>query len=489
MNINRSLAKYGIMLLFLLAVLPAAAQYNSEIPTDPDVRIGTLPNGFTYYIRKNVEPKGRAIFYLVSKAGSVLEDDNQRGLAHFIEHMGFDGTTNYPKNQLIDYLQKAGVRFGADLNAFTSFDETVYQLPIPTEDDNIVKNGVQIMYDWAQGALLIPEDIDKERGVVLEEKRLRSGAAQRIVEKTYPVIYNNSRYAQRIPIGTDEVLNNFKPETIKKFYHDWYRPDLQAFIAVGDFDPYVMEARIREKFATLKNPDNERERPIYQVPISDTSHFIAVTDKEYTATAVEILFKHRAHVVKTEGNYLSYIGQSLYNIMIQTRFRELNKQMDNPFVSAQAGILNYTGNMEVLRFAVNANPGQLENSLKAIWRENVRAIRFGFTESELRHAKNVYHSAKYYAVKLKEKTTSLSYVKQYMQNFLRGDAIPDAETELHVGILPAAPGHNGSERQLASIHHPERKRYYYYGAGKGERAPARWRNGEGLDERRFAGRH
>lgn len=431
----KTISRYSLILLLLLFKTQAHAQYNYTIGRDPEVRIGTLPNGFTYYIRKCVEPKNRAIFYLVNKVGSVLEDDNQRGLAHFLEHMGFDGTTNFPKNQLIDYLQKSGVRFGADLNAYTSFDETVYQLPIPTEDYNVIKNGIQIMHDWAQGALLLTEDINRERNVVLEEKRLRLGANQRMQEKTYPIIYHGSRYAERIPIGTDEVLNSFKPETIKKFYHDWYRPDLQALIAVGDFDPDVIEARIKEKFADLKNPDGERERDIYQVPLNDTSRFIAVTDKEASATTAEFLFKHPAHFVQTEGDYLNMMSRSIFNIMIQNRFRELNKETGNPFVTAQAGIGTYPGNMEVLRFAATASPGQLENSLKAIWRENIRAIRFGFTESELRRAKTYFYSSKYYAVKQKEKISSITYVKQYMQNFLRGDAIPDEDTELKMTVF------------------------------------------------------
>lgn len=420
-----------LLFVLLLAGLPAMAQLDNAIANDGDVRIGTLPNGFTYYIRKNTEPQKRAVFYLVNKVGSILEQPNQRGLAHFIEHMGFDGTVNYPKNQLVDYLQKSGVRFGADVNAYTSFDQTVYQLPIPTDNPEVVKNGVQILYDWAQGALLIPADIERERGVVLEEKRMRMGASQRVTDQTYPIIFKNSRYGDRLPIGTDEVLNNVKPEELQKFYHDWYRPDLQALIAVGDFDAGAMEKLVKQKFSELKNPPHERPRETYSVPL-ETSSIAIITDKEYTATTAELLFKHRRRTFTTEGGYVDYITRSLFNIMIQNRFRELNKQTGNQFTNAQAVIANYPGDMEALRLSVTANAGQLESGLKAIWRENVRAIKFGFTQAEFKRAENIFHSSKYYGVKLKDKATSLSYVNRYMQNFLNGDAIPDQDTELRL---------------------------------------------------------
>jgi zinc protease len=418
-----------LLFVLLLAGSPAMAQLDNTIANDGDVRTGTLPNGLTYYIRKNTEPQKRAVFYLVNKVGSILEEPNQRGLAHFIEHMGFDGTVNYPKNQLIDYLQKAGVRFGADVNAYTSFDQTVYQLPIPTDDPEVVKNGVQILYDWAQGALLIPADIERERGVVLEEKRLRMGASQRVNDQTYPIIFKNSRYGDRLPIGTDDVLNNVKPEELQKFYHDWYRPDLQALIAVGDFDAGAMEKLVKQKFSALKNPPHERPRETYMVPVG-TGNIAIITDKEYTATTAELLFKHGRQKLATEGDYVNYITCSLFNIMIQNRFRELNKQTGNQFTNAQGVIANYPGDMEALRLSVTANPGQLESGLKAVWRENIRAIKYGFTQAEFKRAVNIFHSSKYYGVKLKDKATSLSYVNRYMQNFLNGDAIPDQDTEL-----------------------------------------------------------
>lgn len=206
-----------------------------------------------------------------------------------MEHMGFNGTKNFPKNDLVNYLQKAGVRFGADLNAYTSFDETVYQLPIPSDDPEVLKNGIQIMRDWAQDATLDPTEIDKERGVVLEEKRLGKGAQQRMQDKYLPMLFNNSRYSNRLPIGTEEVLKNFTPATIQQFYKDWYRPDMQALIVVGDIDVAAMEATIKAKFSDLKNPAKPRERTNYAIPLINKNQFISVTDAEFPVTVAQIM--------------------------------------------------------------------------------------------------------------------------------------------------------------------------------------------------------
>src|ERR1700735_3797573 len=216
-----------INFLILAGLVPALfSGVNAQpLPLDPAVRVGHLANGFTYFIRHNEEPKNRVVMYLVNKAGSVLEDEDQRGLAHFMEHMNFNGTRHFPHNDLIDYLQKAGVRFGADINAYTSFDETVYELPLPSDKPAILHQGIGIMHDWAQSATLDPTEIDKERGVVLEEKRLGKGAGERMQRVYWPVLLNNSRYAVRIPIGLDTVLDNFQRPVIARFYHDWYRPD------------------------------------------------------------------------------------------------------------------------------------------------------------------------------------------------------------------------------------------------------------------------
>lgn len=345
---------------------------NSAMPLDPSVRTGKLANGFTYYIRKNTEPKNRATLYLANKVGSILENDDQQGLAHFMEHMSFNGTKNYPKNALVNYLQKAGVRFGADLNAYTSFDETVYQLPIPTDDPEVFKNGMQIMRDWAQDASLDVEEINKERGVVLEEKRLGKGAAQRMQQQYLPMLFNGSRYANRLPIGTEEVLKNFSPETIKAFYADWYRPELQALIVVGDINVDDVEKQIKTQFGDLKNPAKTRSRTQYTIPLSGKNQFIAVTDKEFPVTVVQVLIKHPEQVIRTDADYRKSMVQTLFNRMMQARFTELTKQGNPPFLQAGGGVGGFLAGLEAFTLSMVAKPGELEKGFKAAFTETER---------------------------------------------------------------------------------------------------------------------
>lgn len=426
-----------------LSPLIGAAQAKKPIPLllplDKAVRTGKLPNGFTYFIRHNTEPKNRVYLYLVNKVGSILENDNQRGLAHFMEHMSFNGTKHYPKNALVDYLQKSGVRFGADLNAYTSFDETVYQLPLPTDNQDILKNGFRIMRDWAQEATLDPSEINQERGVVLEEKRLGKGAGERIQRLTLPILLNHSRYADRLPIGTDEVLNNFKQEAIKSFYRDWYRPDLQGLVVVGDIDVNATEKIIKAQFASLKNPAKERMRTKYKIALDGQNHFLAVTDPELTNTSIELLIKHKRAAIKTKTDYRNAIAQQLFNQMLAERYQELARKADVPFVNASAGIQDFMGGLDSYGASMTAKPGELEKGFKALWRETERVSRFGFTATELDRAKESYLSAVSATLKEKDKTPSESFVKEYQQYFLDGSASPgiQAEYQLTTALLPA----------------------------------------------------
>ncbi len=394
------------------------------IPLDPSIKIGKLPNGFTYYIRKNVEPKNRVQLYLANKVGSILENDDQQGLAHFMEHMGFNGTKNFPKNDLVNYLQKAGVRFGADLNAYTSFDETVYQLPIPSDDPEVLKNGIQIMRDWAQDATLDPAEIDKERGVVLEEKRLGKGAQQRLQDKYLPMIFNNSRYSSRLPIGTEDVLKNFTPATIQQFYKDWYRPDMQALIVVGDIDVNAMEATIKAKFSDLKNPAKPRPRTNYTIPLINKNQFMSVTDKEFPVTVAQILIKHPESKLITKTDYRNSIVRSLFNQMVAARFSELSKQADPPFLQGGANVGGFLAGLDVYNAFVVAKPGELERGFKAVLTETERIQRFGFTQTELDRAKQSYMTNMESALKEKDKTSSDQLVTEYVRNFLEQEASP-----------------------------------------------------------------
>jgi len=439
--LNKSVLTLSVAVMFAAAGLsnaqtvvkskPAATRQvpSGTIPLDPAIRTGKLPNGFTYYIRKNIEPKNRVQLYLANKIGSIMENDDQRGLAHFMEHMGFNGTKNFPKNDLVNYLQKAGVRFGADLNAYTSFDETVYQLPIPSDDPEVLKNGIQIMRDWAQDATLDPAEIDKERGVVLEEKRLGKGAQQRMQDKYLPMLFNNSRYSDRLPIGTEEVLKNFSTETIKQFYKDWYRPDLQALIVVGDIDVDAMEQTIKAKFSDLKNPAKPRQRTKYSISLLNKNQFIAVTDKEFPVSVAQIMIKHPESKLITTTDYRNSILRSLFNSMIGTRFADMSKQADPPFLQAGANISDFLAGLDMYNVFVVAKPGEMERGFKAILTETERVQRFGFTQTELDRAKQSYLTNMESAFKEKDKTPSESLVNEYLRHFLEQEASPGIEYE------------------------------------------------------------
>src|SRR5215204_5072138 len=293
---------YAFVLALLIGV-PTFSQINltSPIPVDPNVKIGKLSNGLTYYIRKNAKPEKKVELRLAVNAGSILEDPDQRGLAHFMEHMNFNGSKHFPKNELVDYLQKSGVKFGADLNAYTNFDETVYILPIPTSDPTVVEKGFTVLEDWAFNNLFDKNEIEKERGVVLEESRLNKGSYERMSRQYFPRLFNGSKYGERLPIGTDDVLKNFKHETLKNFYKTWYRPNLTAVIVVGDIDPGDAEKKIKAHFSKFTNPANVAARPAI-IPIKQRTapEAMVVTDDEATNTFLEIYnFVKPAKKVKT----------------------------------------------------------------------------------------------------------------------------------------------------------------------------------------------
>ncbi|HEV2355253.1 MAG TPA: insulinase family protein [Puia sp.] len=424
----------GIKILFFAGLFTALSfeAGAQTLPLDTAVHMGHLANGFTYFIRHNEEPKHRVVMYLVNKAGSILEDDDQRGLAHFMEHMNFNGTKHFPHNELIDYLQKAGVRFGADINAYTSFDETVYELPIPSDNPALLKGGISILRDWAHEALLDTTEINKERGVVLEEKRLGKGAAERMQRQYWPVLLHGSRYAVRIPIGLDTVLDNFRRPAIARFYHDWYRPDLQAVIIVGDINVDSMVRMVRSAFSDLKNPRPERPRINYRVPLDGKNGFIAVTDKEMPVTVAEVIIKHKKRPLKTAADYRNQIVTELFNRMLGYRYASLARQADPPFVQSQAGISDFIDDLEAYDAEVVAKPGQLERGLKAVWRETERVKRFGFTLPELDRAKTAYLNDMEEAYKEKDKTNSTNFVKEYQEYFLDSVASPGIAVELRL---------------------------------------------------------
>ncbi|PUZ23932.1 insulinase family protein [Chitinophaga costaii] len=409
-----------------------------SLPLDPAVHTGKLANGFTYYIRKNTEPKHRVVFYLVNKIGSMQEVENQRGLAHMMEHMSFNGTTHYPKNELVEYLQKSGVRFGADLNAYTSFNETVYQLPLPSDDTSILRNGLQIMRDWASEATLDPVEIDKERGVVLEEKRLRNGAGQRFQDIAMPLQVNHSRYADRLPIGLESVLKSFTPATLHAFYQDWYRPDLQALIVVGDIDEAAMEQQVKQLFGTLKNPAKEKVRETYKIPLTGKNQFLAFTDPEIQRVQLEMLIKLPGTELKTKADYHRVLVEAVMNAAFDERFEQIMTQGNPPYLQAGASSNDFMANLHGFSLNVVPKPNQLQAAFTAAWTEVQRMKAYGPTEAELDRARKNMLQQYEMAYKERDKTSSNAYVREYLQYFLKGTAAPGigAEYELAKEILP-----------------------------------------------------
>lgn len=429
---NRRITSNTIKRLMLVALGTTSAFFMNataqELPFDPQVRTGKLANGLTYYIRQNKIPEKRAELYLVNKVGSILEDENQLGLAHFVEHMAFNGTRDFPKNTLVDFLQKAGVKFGADINAYTAFDETVYQLPIPSDTAAIFEKGFDILLNWAGFVSFDTAEINAERGVILEEARLRGkNAMERIQHQILPVIFNKSRYAERLPIGKEEILKTFTPETIRKFYKDWYRPDLQAVIAVGDFDPDKVEAMIREKFSVLTNPATPRPRVSYSVPPHEETFTKIVTDKEFPYTVVEILQTRNAEPLKTVGQLREMIRKDLFNTMMSNRLTELGRRPDAPFFFAQNMMTEFMAGLQsYISLAVVKN-GQIEAALAVLREEEARVRKFGFTQSELDRAITDVKAKVESGYKEKDKTKSASYVAAYQSHFLLGNAAPGAD--------------------------------------------------------------
>lgn len=414
--------------------IPAAAKtQGSLIPNDPNVKIGKLSNGLTYYIRKNSEPNNRAELYLATRIGSLMEDDNQQGLAHFTEHMAFNGTKDFPKNEMINYLQKAGVRFGADLNAYTGFDQTVYQLPIPTDSVAVFRTGFKILANWAGKIVMEGDEIDKERGVIIEEDRQRGKNAQdRMSKQLLPVLLKGSRYADRLPIGKIDILNNFTHDKIRNFYKDWYRPNLQAVIAVGDFDVNEVEQLIKDNFSTLTNPANPRPRPSYDLPDNTAPLVKIITDPEQQYNVAQIMYKQRGTVLKTTADYKKSMMYNMINNMLAARIQEIMQKGNAPFLQAQSGYGAYQGGLVAginafQSVAVATSGATLEKAFTAVLAENERMSKYGFMQSELDVIKKNIAAGNEQRLKEKDKTASSSFVQKYLNNFLTGASIPSTE--------------------------------------------------------------
>ncbi|MGJ1410903.1 M16 family metallopeptidase [Sphingobacterium thalpophilum] len=391
---------------------------NQKLPFDNEVVTGKLKNGFTYFIRKNAEPKGRVTMYLAMKAGSILENEKQLGLAHFLEHMNFNGLKHFPKNELVNYLQKAGVRFGSDLNAYTGFDQTVYQLPIPSDEPELLKNGLQVMRDWAQDALLDGEEIDKERGVILEEKRGGRGVQQRLQDQYFPMLLNGSLYARRLPIGTEEILKTFPHTEIRKFHQDWYRPDLQALIVVGDIDPQEMEQKVKTLFSDMTMPKKVLPRKEHRVDLLNKNQFLAISDPELPYTVAQILIKNEKEKVTTVSDYRNELLKNVFNQLVAGRFSELMQQPNPPFMQAGGSIGDFLANLNTFSLLVVPKPGELESGFKAMLTEFERIQKYGFTQTELERALADMKKSNEMAYIERDKQKSDSYVNRYLNYFI-----------------------------------------------------------------------
>ena len=423
-----------LLVLSLLGILsselPAQINPSQPMPVDPKVKIGRLSNGLTYYIRQNKKPEQRVELRLVVNTGSVLEDDDQQGLAHFMEHMNFNGTKRFPKNELVSYLQSIGVEFGADLNAYTSFDETVYMLPVPTDKPGLVEKGLQILEDWAHNALLDSLEIEKERGVVIEEWRLSRGAEERMMKQTLPVQYQGSKYAERLPIGKIEILQSFSHAALKRFYKDWYRPDLQAVIVVGDIDVSDMEQKIKEIFGDIPAPSSPRKREIFTVPDHAEVLSVVAKDKETAFPSVEVLFKKEKQPEATIGDYVRYMNGILFTSMLNNRFREVTLKPNPPFVGAGSYYgESYARTKDAYQLFANTSDTGMSRSLYALMEENRRVSLYGFTASEFDLQKKQIQSYYDRIFNEREKEESYKYVDEYVGNFLVNEPIPGIEWE------------------------------------------------------------
>lgn len=409
-----------------------------SIPVHPDVKIGTLENGITYYILVNKKPEKRMELRLAVNAGSVLEDDDQQGLAHFLEHMAFNGSKNFKKNELVQYLESIGTRFGADLNAYTSFDETVYMLQIPTDKPELIDKGFLVLEDWAANMSLDHAEIDKERGVIVEEKRTRSGAGQRIAEKQYPFLFNKAKYADRLPIGKEEILRTFPYEVIKRFYKKWYRPDNMAVVAVGDFDVATVEAKIREHFSRIEKPAEPLLRPIIPVPDHAETLFAIVTDPEATGTSVTLTTKIPVAEMKKIIDYRRAMAEELYESMLNDRLQELTQQGNPPFTSAYAGFGGLTRSKDAYRLGAQVESHGIIRGLQAVATEAERVRRHGFTVTELERAKTNILRQMERSYNERDKIESGSIVMNFVRHFLDGDPIPGVELDyqLYKKYLP-----------------------------------------------------
>src|ERR1051325_4083299 len=404
----------------------AAAKLDDAVPVDPQITVGRLPNGLRYYIRANQNPAARAELRLVVNAGSVLEEEDQRGLAHFVEHMAFNGTTHFPGLEVVNFMQAIGMRFGAHVNANTSFDETVYQLQIPTDNPAVIDRALLALEDWAHNVTFDANEVDMERGVILEEWRQGLGADERITDAQFPLLLKGSRYADRLPIGNPDIIRRVTAAGLRKFYADWYRPDQMAVVVVGDVDKNVVEGLIRSHFGSIPTAIDAKPRPVFTVPdgTGTGTVYSTITDPEATNTRIDISVRIPARPFVTIGDYRRSIVERLFAAMLSARLDEISSSPNAPFLKAQTdrGLLVRTAEGTSLVALVPSNG--VERGLTSLFTELNRVARFGFTQTELNREKLNTQLYLERAMAERDKSDSGPLADEYVPNFIHNEPIP-----------------------------------------------------------------
>lgn len=459
----------SVLLLTVFWSAQAAINLADPIPLGPQVKVGKLANGLSYYIHQNSKPEKRVELRLVVKVGSVMEDDDQQGLAHFTEHMAFNGSRHFKKHELISYLQSIGVKFGADLNAYTSFDETVYILPIPTDKPENLETGFQVMEDWAQGVEMQDADIDKERGIILEEARLGKGASDRMNKLLLPALFNGSQYAARLPIGQEANLKSFPYATLKRFYADWYRPDLMAVVVVGDVAPEQAEKMIQAHFSQLKNPPQERPRDYVKIAARTASSGLVITDKEATRNTLIIHYPiHPTTPRTTFSDYRQDMIKNLSAAMLGQRMQDLTQQANPPFLGAGSSLGKIATGYELFSSFAMLGSGGVAPAINAVVQENERARLHGFSADELERSKKNMLRGIERGYSERDKSNSSSYAAEYIRNFLVQEEIPGIANE-YAYVTELLPGISLAEVNSyaqRSIPDLEQKLVVYMGSSK-----------------------
>jgi len=441
MKIKRLILIASVLLL-IPVITRSQYDFSSFPPVDPEIIIGKLPNGLTYYIKHNREPQKRASFYFIQNVGALLEEDHQNGLAHFLEHMAFNGTERFPGKTIISSLEKHGVAFGYNINAYTGYEETIYNLSdVPVDSPGLIDTCLMILFDWSDFISLSAKEIEAERGVIIEEWRTRRDANFRMMQKYLPVILKGSKYEKRDIIGDINVIKNFKPEDIKEFYDTWYRTDLQAVAIVGDFNAAEMEKKVREIFSQLKASVNPLPRPEFHVPFHSGMLYVMAIDKEAPQNVVSVLIKHPS--VKPSEKNLSYLRRkliiSLMNNMMATRISELLQKGNPPFITGHVNYSELVRGIDVLMISASANPDKEDIALQAIYTETERARRYGFSKGELERAKaNLLTSYENY-YKQKDKISNDDFINRMQEHYLNGEPLvsPDFEYEFAKSVIPS----------------------------------------------------